>query len=225
MRNIAPTAAAAALILCNASAASAADDSQLWLGGTATVKLSDKWRFSQEVVTRFSDHRDGLYEVESNSLLGYKLNKTLALWAGYTHNPQYLAGKFRVMEHRTREQVTFDRIAQLGSAKLSGRLRLEQRWRDRFDGTAWRLRPFAKLSAPLAGKTSLVLSHESFVDLNSTSFQHQSGYGRMRNFVGVSVPLNKAIGLEAGYLNQHGFVRHGPDTTDHVASISLSASL
>ena len=70
-----------------------------------------------------------------------------------------------------------------------------------------------------------MLSHESFIDLNTTSFQHQTGYGRMRNFLGVSVPLGTAVSLEAGYLNQHGFVRHGPDTTDHVASISLSASL
>src|SRR5437588_198768 len=40
--------------------ASASDDSQLWTNASATVKLSDKWRLSEEVTTRFSDNRNGL---------------------------------------------------------------------------------------------------------------------------------------------------------------------
>ena len=30
--------------------------------------------------------------------------------------------------------------------------------------------------------------------------------------------------LEVGYLDQHGFVRHRPDTDDHAASLNLSFS-
>jgi len=30
---------------------------------------------------------------------------------------------------------------------------------------------------------------------------------------------------EAGYMNQHGFVRHGSDTSDNIAYFGLSASL
>ena len=48
---------------------------------------------------------------------------------------------------------------------------------------------------------------------------------RMRNLIAISTPLSKRITAEIGYLNQHGFVRGGPDTSDHVASISLSLSL
>src|SRR4051812_9567535 len=105
------------------SAAFAASDSQLWTNGVVNVKLSDRWRLSEEMTGRFSDNRNGLYEIESNTLLGYRLNKVVTLWAGYTHNPQYSAGDFAVMEHRAREQVTFDGFAQLGKGKLSGRLR------------------------------------------------------------------------------------------------------
>jgi hypothetical protein len=224
MRNITLRIGAAMLLITTAIPAQAKSDSQLWIGGTANVKLADKWRLSQEVVTRFSDNRNGLYEVESNTLLGYKLNKSVTLWAGYTHNPQYSAGDFRVMEHRAREQVTYDNIAQFGRAKLSARLRLEQRWREHVDGTGWRARPYVKLTAPIAGKLNLVLSHESFLNLNTTSFQRADGYDRMRNLIGVSAPLSKQFSIEAGYLNQHGFVRGGPDTTDHVASFALSAN-
>jgi len=129
--------------------AHAATDDQLWTTASASVKLSDHWRLSQELTARFSDNRNGLYEIESNTLLGYRLNKTVTLWAGYTHDPQYSGGDFTVMEHRAREQVTFDNIARIGGGKLSARVRVEQRWRENVDGTGWRLRPYLKYSLPI----------------------------------------------------------------------------
>ena len=39
------------------------------------MKLAKKWRLQEELVERFSDNRNGLYEIESNTLLGYKLSK------------------------------------------------------------------------------------------------------------------------------------------------------
>jgi len=207
--------------------AQAREDSQIWASANVNVKLSDKWRLQQELTTRFSDDRNGLYEVESVTMLGYRVAKDVTLAAGYVHNPQYSDGDFTVMEHRAREQVTFDNIARIGSGKLSARMRTEQRWRDHIDGTGWRMRPYLKFSLPLAkgSKTSLVLSNETFVNLNTTSFQKQDGLDRMRNFIGINTPVTKTVSAEFGYLNQHGFVRHGEDTSDHVASVSLSLSL
>lgn len=221
--------AAATLLLAAAastpSVVEARSDDQLWTTASATVKLSDHWRLSQELTTRFSDNRHGLYEVESNTLLGYRLNKVVTLWAGYTHDPQYAGGDFTVMEHRAREQVTFDNVAKLGPGKLSLRMRAEQRWRDGVDGTGWRLRPYAKWSLPLKGKLALNLSNETFVNLNRTPFQARTGVDRMRNLISLSGPLAKGLNGEAGYMNQHGFVRHGPDTSDHIAYFAVSLSL
>jgi hypothetical protein len=210
-----------------AGSAQARDDSQVWGSASVNVKLSDKWRFQQELTTRFSDDRNGLYEVESVTMLGYRVAKDVTLAAGYVHNPQYAGGDFTVMEHRAREQVTFDNVARIGSGKLSARMRLEQRWREQVDGTGWRMRPYVKFSLPLAkgSKTSLVLSSETFVNLNTTPFQKQDGLDRMRNFIGINTPITKSVSAEFGYLNQHGFVRGGEDTSDHVASVSLSLSL
>jgi hypothetical protein len=131
------------------------------------------------------------------------------------------------MEHRAREQVTFDKLAEIGGGKLSGRLRSEQRWREGMDGTGWRVRPFVKYSLPLhkGGKTAFVVSAEAFVNLNTNAFQRSSGLDRTRTFVGLSAPLSRAISAEVGYLNQHSFVPHGPDNDDHVASISINLSL
>lgn len=207
--------------------ASARDDAQLWPGVAVTVKLGDNWRLSEEVVARFSDRRDGLYEVESNTLLGYRIGSKVTLWAGYTHDPTYNAGQFAAMEHRAREQLTFDNLISLRRARISARLRLEQRWRPAVQGTAWRFRPFVRFSLPLRpeGHTALVLSHESFIDLNKTAFQRVAGEERMRNFAGLNFAISKKLSLEAGYMMQHGFVPAGHDSNDHAASATLSLSL
>src|SRR5689334_15646022 len=126
------TKAIAAIILGTVAAgpAYASDDQQIWTAVSATVKLSPKWRLSQDLTARFSDARDGLYQLESNTLLGYRITDNVTLWAGYTHDPQYAGGDFTVLERRAREQVTFDQLAKIGRGKLSGRFRMEQRWRE-----------------------------------------------------------------------------------------------
>jgi hypothetical protein len=208
-----------------AAPAQAREDRQLWTSVAASVKLGGDWRLSQDIVARFSDNRNGHYEIESSTLLGYKLTPDVTIAAGYVHNPQYADGDLSAKERRAREQVSVDNFAKVGPGKLSARLRLEQRWRDGVDGTGWRARPFLRWSMPLAGKTRLLLSNETFLNLNTTSFQRQEGFDRMRNQAAISVPLSKEISAEAGYLNQHFFVRGGPDNIDHVASLSLSFSL
>ena len=215
------------VIACLAAspAAAAVSDQQVWTQVSANVKLSDPWRLSQEFVGRFSDRRQGLYEIESNTLLGYKLNKVVTVWAGYTHAPQYFDGDFTVLERRAREQVSFDGFANLGGGKLSARMRAEQRWRRGAEGTGWRLRPYLKWSLPLKDKIALNLSNETFVNLNETSFQSRTGIDRMRNLITISAPLAKTLTGEVGYMNQHGFVRGGEDTSDNIAYFGLSFSL
>lgn len=208
------------------AAAQARDDAQAWGAATVNVDLGAGFRASNETVLRVSDKRGGLYEVEDNLMIGYKPTKKVTLWLGYTHNPQYDHGDFTRMEHRFRQQVNVDNFVRLGNVRLSGRIRLEQRWREGQGGPAWRLRPYVKASLPIAnnGKTTLVTSHESFIDLNTNDFQRVGGEERMRNFVGINTPLSKKISLEAGYLMQHGFVHGAADNHDHVLSIALTGN-
>ena len=226
-RHILLGASGALFIALAAGRADARDDQQLWTSANANLKLNGRWRLSQEFTARFSDNRNGLYEIESVTMLGYRLGKSVTLAGGYVHNPLYSHGEFSGREHRAREQVTFDNIAQIGAGKLSARVRLEQRWRENADGTAWRFRPYVKYSLPLrkGGKTALNLSNETFVNLKNTSFQQAEGVDRMRNLIAISTPLSKSLSIEAGYLNQYGFVRDGDDTIDHTATISLSLNL
>ena len=213
-------------VLPTGAAGHAAEDSQAWTTTSATVKLGDRWRISQDLTMRFSDNRGGLYEIESNSLLGYRFTRSATIWAGYTHNPLYSDGRHTTTEHRAREQLTIDNVATLGPGKLSLRLRTEQRWRDNADGTGWRVRPFVRYTVPLrkGGHTALTFTSEPFLNLNTTKFQATHGLDRIRNMVAITTPLFAHANVEIGYLNQHGFVRHGPDTSDHVASFTVNWS-
>ena len=213
-------------LLSGLAAPARADDFQQWLMLPARVDLSDKVVVQNELFVRFSDGRGGLYEVENTLALGYKLPGKVMVSAGYTHNPQYDAGDFTVMERRAREQVTIDDFARIGPVSLSARLRFEQRWRDGVDGTGWRARPYVKLAIPLGGNgaATLNLSEEAFFNLNNTAFQSKDGLDRLRTAAAVSFPVADAVKLEVGYLNQYRFVSGGPDEADHAVTASVGLS-
>lgn len=206
-----------------AAQAQASEDTQHWETLNVTVNLPDNFKLNSETIARTGDAR-GFYEIEQNFMAGKKLNKTVTVWLGYTFNPTYNHGDFRAREHRFRQQVSFDNVVQLGKVKLGGRVRTEERWREGQTGTGWRLRPQVKASMPFVGKSTFSVSHESFINLNTTSFQTVSGYDRMRNAASVNVPLSKKVSFDVGYLNQHGFVRNGADSSDNVLTLGLSAT-
>lgn len=205
------------------AAPAAASDSQYWQTVNVSVALPDNFKVSNETVLRESDAK-GFYEIENNFMVGKKVSKVVTLWLGYTFNPQYSHGNFTRREHRFRQQVNFDNFAVIGKVKLSSRVRLEERWREGLPGTAWRLRPQVKATMPLVGKATLSLANEDFIDLNNTGFQTVDGLERMRNSIYVTVPLSKKVSVDFGYLNQHGFVPNGKDTSDNVLTAGLSAS-
>lgn len=213
----------ASSLLASATPALASEDNQHWETVLVNVALPDNFKLQNETVFRTGDAK-GFYEIENNFMVGRKLDKVVTLWLGYTFDPQYAQSNFVIREHRFRQQIGFDNFLKLGKVKFSGRLRLEERWREGLAGTGWRLRPQIKATMPFIGKTSLAISHESFIDLDTATFQKVGGYERMRNAVSVVVPLNKKVSLDFGYLNQHGFVRKGPDSSDNVLTLGLTGS-
>lgn len=206
-----------------AAPALASEDSQTWQTATVNLALPENYKVQNETVFREGDAK-GFYEIENTLSVGKKLDKVFTVWLGYTFDPQYSHGTLTRREHRLRQQVSFDNFATLGKVKLSGRLRLEERWREGLAGTGWRLRPQVKASVPLSGKASLVVASEQFINLNNSSFQTVDGLERMRNSVAVVMPLSKKLTLDFGYLNQHGFVPAGPDTSDNVLTLGLTAN-
>ena len=215
--------AALAASLAAATPALANNDTQYWRTIQLNAKLADQWTLSNETVFRSSDAK-GFYEIENATLIGYKPVKGVTVAAGYVGNPLFNHGDYTTWEHRLRSQVTFDNFLALGPVKLTGRARIESRWRDNAPGNGWRLRPYIKASVPVRGKTVLNLTHEDFINLNTTSFQKVDGLERMRNAILLNTPIGKGVAMEFGYLNQHGFVRNGTDTSDNVLMLQVNAS-
>jgi len=208
---------ALALVPAGASAA----DAELWTTLTARGSIRGPVLGEADFVARFSHDDGGLYEARVGGFLGYKMTDRVSLWVGYTRLNRYADGRVTSTEDRPREQITADLGHVLG-ATVSGRLRLEQRLRSG-GGVGWRVRPQIRASWPI-GKAGLALfaAHESFVALNDTASGQRSGYERMRNSAGVTLPLSRQVKAELGYLNQYSFRSGRPDAVDHVGSLALS---
>jgi hypothetical protein len=67
---------------------------------------------------------------------------------------------------------------------------------------------------------------ESFYLPNSTGWGQRSGYERMRNIVGVVVPIGKRISMDVGYLNQFRPGRtNARAQMDHALTMQLTINL
>lgn len=205
-------------LLAALAPAPASADAQIWQTIEASARLPHGLSASSESILRIGAER-GLYELEENLMLGVRTGAGLVLSLGYTHNPTYARGHLQALERRLRQQLDVAEIARLGPLRLSGRLRLEQRWRDHAAGTGYRLRPALKASLPLAHGLSLAATHESFVALNHTGFQ-AAGYERMRNSLAVNLPVSGGLQASIGYLNQY---RLAPTDMVHALTVGLAA--
>lgn len=212
-------------LLLPAAALAQEEDQELWLTGAINVPLGEETKFEFDTVSRFGNDPGGLYEIEINTLIAHQVAKGVTIGGGYVRNINYSRGTVTRTEDRLRVQVGLSGAA--GAVKLSGRVRLENRWRSDGDDTGYRLRPQIKATLPLGESAfSLVGSHESLIPLNDTDWGEEAGYDRMRNFVGVNWKASKQVAIEAGYLNQYRFGRGGDrDVMDHALAVTVGLSL
>ena len=192
--------AAGAFLLAALPSPAEADDGQVWLSANARGLVAGRVELGVETTERFGrDGEDGLYESENIAMLGLRFDRA-TLAAGYVRDIVYHGGGATI-EQRARQDLSVDHLATIGPLGIAVRFRAEERWRDGSSGTGVRIRPFVRLTLPVAGKLHLLASHESFVNLAGGAGQ-RGGYDRARNFLGLGVPLTKRVGLEIGYLNQ-----------------------
>ena len=201
-------------------------DSQIWLTAGASTEITKGVELNLETVLRFGSDADGLYEGEYGGDLAFAVGDGVKLSAGYLRVPQYSRAGVTAIEDRARQAVSFG-VGEFAGGKLSARVRMEERWRNTGTDTGFRLRPRLSWVRPFTpkGKTALVISHESFIELNDADWGQSAGYDRMRTFIGVVTPLIEGVKVEGGYLNQWGLKRDGdPASVDHVLSMSLAYS-
>ncbi|WP_269513725.1 DUF2490 domain-containing protein [Brevundimonas subvibrioides] len=196
--------ASAAVVLTLAAPAAAQHDNQVWTAAFASgpVREGGKVLAWWDSHARFRDEGDHLDTTLLRAGVGWRASPRLDLWAGYAHITQRRPGPDTV-EHRAWQQATYP-IADLAGGRLTGRTRLEQRFREGTDDTGWRVRQFVRWSRPVASSDfSVVLSNETFVTLNRTDWGQSGGYDQNRAFAGVGWQMTPKFRLEAGYMNQH----------------------
>lgn len=208
------------LLLFATPALAQQEDEQLWLQVNTNVPVADDVRVTLEQIARFSDRQAGLYQTEFGALLGIKLADNVEFGVGYrwvgAHN-----GNTAANENRLRQQV----VATFGP--VTTRFRVDERFNPRGREVGFRIRPLVRYNHALADSDiALFVSHESFFLPNSTRWGQRSGYERMRNIVGLTVPVARGLSADIGYLNQYRPGRGGArDQMDHALNVQLTIDL
>lgn len=207
------------LLLAPVPALAQQTDQQLWLQTNASVALGEKDKVTLEAIGRFSNRAEGFSHAEAGMLYTRTLPGGVELSFGYRHVADWNKGVALPNEERLRQMV----LVPLG-AGFSGRLRFEQRFNSTGPEIGFRLRPRLGFETPLGnGGLKLFATQEHFLNLNTTDWGQRGGYERMRNAIGLSVPLGGKLRGEVGYLNQYRFGRDGRrDQMDHALTVTLS---
>jgi hypothetical protein len=210
------------LLLAATPAAAQQTDEQLWLQATGSVTIGAREKATLESIARFSDRVGGLSHTELGALFTRTTRGGIELSIGYRHVEDWNAAGGLPNEERLRQMI----LVPLGSG-FAGRLRFEQRFNSSGGEVGFRLRPRLGYDTPLGTHgLHLFATSEHFYNFNTTAWGARRGYERMRNAVGISIPLGGRLRGEVGYLNQYRFGRGGArDQMDHVATFTLQFNI
>lgn len=204
--------ALAGVAVLSAAPAAAQTDAQVWTAAFASGPVEEGGRVLVwiDAHARFREDGDQLDTTILRPGVGWRVSPRLDLWAGYANVTLRRPGPDGE-EHRAWQQATYP-IAEVGGGRLTGRTRLEQRFREGGDDTGWRLRQFVRWSRPLAGPdVAVVVSNETFIAFNDTDWGQRDGYDQNRAFIGLGWQMHPRFRLEGGYMNQHIDGGLGPD--------------
>ncbi len=199
-------------------------DEQVWTAVTVLAPIAKDSRvlLSFDGQVRLREKGQELDTTIIRPAIGWRVNKKLDLFIGYYGSETQLAGRNR-KEERIWQQGSYT-LAETSAGRLTGRTRLEQRFRETGDDTGGRLRQLIRFSHPIPNTPfALVAQDELFVNLNDTDWGQKAGIDQNRAFVGGSWQASKTLRLELGYMNQQIRVANGPDRTNH--NLSLTTAL
>lgn len=217
--------AALALAVVAVPAQAQDHDAQLWTSATATVPASGTVDATLELHSRYTDEVSRLGQLLIRPSMTLKLGGGWSVTGGYVYARTQFAGTRTNDEHRSWEQVgyTFAQDVASGLA-ITGRTRMEQRFREEAGGVGCRLRQQvrAQLPIPGTGPVRAVVFNETFVGLNETRWGQRTGVDQVRTFIGASVAVARGVAMEPGYLNQTIF-RPGSDRVNHILAANVVA--
>jgi hypothetical protein len=220
VRRPARRACAAFLVACLLSAVTAhADSPQFWFPTNLVVQFAPEWAVAVQVEPRWDDGRDAdLDRVLFRPALVWQPVSALTLWAGYGYTEVIPEGSRDDQLLWQQAVYTF----RSGDLSVAPRVRMEERFIERTDGTAWRLRTHLRVVHPVPRATgwSFVAWHESFMPLNTVDGAQTAGYAQGRYFAGVQKRVSKHVTLEPGYLALYNH-QSSDDEWEHVVNVGV----
>lgn len=198
------------------------EDGRYWFALATQGKLpAENWSWNFDVHQRYRDegaHADNFF-IRSGVI--YQINPKTSIGLGFDHVVNHPAGKEASDENRLWQQIGYKFDPILG-INLSSRTRVEQRWREGGDDTAYRFRQMIKATMPLDinPKLSIVAYDELFINLNDTDWNVNRGNDQNRVFLGINWAFTPSASIETGYLNQYVNTRN-IDRVNHVVATTL----
>ena len=228
--NIIGAALLAVTLLAGSATASAADDAPgIWLSGTLAGTMGDddsRWLYSAEAHARYFDIGSGINQWLVRPAVGYALGKDVRAWVGYSRYRIRSRTSNVADENRYWQELDW-KAGAIGHGSLSLRGRLEQRDISLSSEIQHVMRLRVKYARTMTSGTapSLVLSAESFIDLNETDWAGSAGLAQYRLYGGVEWQLGSGSTLEVGYLHQHIELESQVDRVNHLAVLGFKVRL
>lgn len=204
-----------------------ADDIQTgWAAWFNTTTLSERWSLVSDVQARSDDDAERLQNFLARGGVSYAPAKGITLAAGYAYIETNFSRGPTATEQRGWQQLVIQE--RYSTVLLVQRLRLEQRFLERQDGTDFysdRLRYFVRGQLPLDGDTSFgrgtyaAVQNETFLNLSNRDDLNGVLFDQNRAYLGIGWRFSPSLDLEIGYLNQF-IERRGLDTMNHVLQLS-----
>ena len=199
-------------------------ENQIWTAVGLKAKPFVNERIDLSFDSDFRYQPDGdLDTVELRPGIGYRLNDRFKVSGGYLWASARRSGPDR-KEHRLWQQLSYDLTEGFGG-EFAGRSRLEERRREGWDDTGWRLRQEFSFTRPLDGTPfDLTASTDLYFELNETDWGQTTGFTEARSQLLLGWDMNETVSWEFGYLNQFEHEKDAPDNTNHHIVLGLTKS-
>ena len=148
-------------------------------------------------------YEDNLFQqFLTNVGMGYKVAPNWQIWLGQTFGVDSQDAVVNSLyEYRLWQQIIWKR--RLPSFSLISRTRFEERKSLSFSDWAYRLRQRVLLNKPLTNNLSIVITNETFFNINKASWILTDRLDQNRAYLGVEQHLSENTYLGVGYMNQY----------------------
>jgi hypothetical protein len=148
--------------------------------------------------------------------VGRRLSPQVTVWLGHAWVPRTFGEGVR-HEQRIWQQLSLNGPV-VGGWTTTGRVRIEQRWLEPWDGVSHRGRFMARAQRPLStGNPWGVWAYdELMLTFDDTARGPGRGFDRNRLSAGISRRVSPLVSFDAGYVWEHGVFGTGR-RDDHVA--------